>query len=164
MRRILTLTLFTLSTGVLLATAAPGQGKMQGGACGPGTAGACGSQERGDCFTRKIFRTLSYVEMDPGQINDLRIAAMGYMKDMRGLQQSWMFPVDVLGKEEVDMKAYIKAMEQHQSRVAAVKADFLETVYLILNDDQRKAFKTHMTAMNRYKEMTGSCGVGPGCD
>lgn len=123
-------------------------------ACGNPSCGGCGKTEA------PLIETVSYAlgEMGMEENADIRTAMRLYKKEMRSLSPQ------VPSEAFADGKFYPEMYSKHATPTQAVQAqiDLFETIYLILNDTQKKEFPVLMGMYQHHMQFAP--GVNRMCD
>ncbi len=135
---------------------------MYGPGMGKGIHAAKHSKQRG-YFIRSIKYALSHLGLSQGEWNDVKIAMRSYYKDIKGLRA--MTPLESLQNGKFDKKLFLSKHPMHQKMLA--QAELLETIFLILNAEQRKRFVMLVGADQHFirirEEQSPDCKNFPGC-
>lgn len=130
-------------------------------ACG-NPSNTCNNTQIGCCRQGQtpLVETITYAlqEMGMGENSDIRTALHLYKKEVRSL--SPIVPVEAFQGENFSPGAY--ALNSSDAKVLKAQIDLFETIYLILNDKQKKEFPTlmgmyqhHMKFINTQKMCAG---------
>lgn len=145
-------------TAAALACGNPGMGCDEGGGCGKGGV--------------PLIETISYAleEMGLEENADIRTAMRLYHKEMRTLSPK--VPLEAFEDGKFYPETYAK--NATQARAVEAQVDLLETIYMVLNDKQKKEFpllmgmyQHHMQFASRSKgygmcdKERGRCGFDP---
>jgi hypothetical protein len=144
----------------------------QGGSCNSGN--SCASKEkrcatkqscekRNHCsnnkgerhFVKKLYFALKYIDLSSDQIDDIKLATHSFKKSMRVLHQQKVDFIASLGELEVDGALFQKTFMQKFSKIAEAKFDYVDTIYAILEEDQKKQLKKELQAMKKMSALAG---------
>jgi len=129
---------------------------------------ACNSQcgkggyGQGDMFVNRVFKALSYLDVSAEDISDIRMSAKIYRQDMQKIKMAMQFPVEAFGDEDLDEKKFLAHCESEQKKKALAKFDFLDSVYTVLNKEQKAQFLKEMKSVTNMKKWDGGFGMGMG--
>lgn len=135
-------------------------------ACGnPST--ACG--ESGGCNKNSqlpLLEPISYAleQMQLEDNSDIRTAIHMYKKDVRSLEPT--IPTEAFDGGHFSPGAY--ALNSPDAKILKAQIDLFDTIYLILNDEQKKQFPVFLGMYQHHMKFTNSSkmcdGVKKGCD
>ena len=100
-------------------------------------------------FLKNIHYTLKNLNISKSDWSDVKLAIASYKTDMKKLAMNT--PIKSLQNGKFDRKIFLNTHPM-QKKLAA-QADLIETLFLILNKDQKKRFAMLMGASQRYYEL-----------
>jgi hypothetical protein len=154
-RRILTAA--ALASALLVGNAAacgqggmmPSCGKMQQGMGQPGK----GKMH----FVQKVIAAVSKTGIDSIQAQKVTDAVNTFKQAKMSVMQKRTYPLDAFKGDAFDKKVFKKTMLSRPEAMIAAKSDLFESIYAILDKEQRKIFtrefKAHMIAKTIKKNM-----------
>lgn len=149
------LLILSLFGAVALACGNPGAG------CGP-QAGSCATPAQSGCGCSgktALLETITYAidELGLADHGDIRTALALYKKEMRALKPH--IPTEAFDNGKFDHEVY--ANNATPALALKAQSDLFETIYLVLNDEQKKAFPQLMGMYQHHMQYAGSpkmCG------
>lgn len=123
-----------------------------GSSCDCGTIGdGCGCHgETKKHFARKVIAAVSKTGLNSEQVQKVTDAVNLYKQAKMEAKQSWDFPLEAFKDDAFDKKAFREAMMRKPAAKIDAKSDLIESIYAILNAEQRKIFKREFTAPMTY--------------
>ncbi|MDH5464753.1 MAG: hypothetical protein OEW60_03930 [Thiovulaceae bacterium] len=149
MKKNLLLSIIFLTLTLLLpANLSAGQGQF----CPKDGKGKCQKGHYGP-FKGSIKYALKNLNLSKGDWGDVKIAFKSYNQQMRSIK--WGMPIKSFDNGTFNKKLFLGTHPINQK--LAAKADLLETIYLILNTEQKKKFQMLLGA-HQYKLQTQKGG------
>jgi len=123
-------------------------------ACGCGCEKGC-AKPGGTVDTLTYALKLMELDDEP----DIKLALHGFKSSMRALERG--VPVEAFKDGKFDKEAYVK--NSYLTQKINAQIDLFETVYLVLNDEQKKQLHLYMAAHQHYLSLLRK-ESGMGCD
>lgn len=144
-----------------------GAAMCSGGSCGSNSAAmtgksscgtSCGSPDgtmKDGCgcqgktkkhFARKVIAAVSKTGLSSEQAESVTEAVNLYKQAKMEAKQMWSYPLDAFKDDGFDKKMFRDTMLRKPTAKVDAKADLIESIYAILNAEQRKIFRREFTA------------------
>lgn len=144
-----------------------GMMKSQGDGMGQGQHG-----QQKKHFVRKVIAAVSKSGIDSAQAQKVTDAINTFKQEKMQIKMTRTVPLDAFKGDAFDKKVFSEIMLSKPNAMISAKAELLETVYAILDKEQRKVFTREFTApmvektikMNMIKgHMMSNKGGGRSC-